>query len=110
MKIVRTILTSVFVAGFLLCFMNTGYSQGTNLGTIRGTVTDANGAVIPNAAVRITDKVTGLSRDLTTNGDGNYEAAAMKPGSYEVVIMATGFKKTIVEAVLSGSETVRADI
>src|SRR5690349_3246671 len=110
MKIVRTVMTSVLVTGALLCFMSTALSQGTNLGTIRGTVTDANGAVIPNASVKITDKATGLARDLTTNGEGNYEAAALKPGTYEVMVIATGFKKTIVEAVLSGSETIRADI
>jgi hypothetical protein len=110
MKIVRTVMTSVLVTGALLCFMSTALSQGTNLGTIRGTVTDANGAVIPNASVKITDKVTGLSRDLTTNGEGNYEAAALKPGTYEVMVIATGFKKTVVETVLSGSETVRADV
>jgi len=110
MKIVRTVMTSVLVTGALLCFMSTALSQGTNLGTIRGTITDANGAVIPNASVKITDKATGLSRDLTTNGEGNYEAAALKPGTYEVMVIATGFKKTIVETVLSGSETVRADV
>ena len=60
-----------------------GARTGTNLGTIRGTVTDANGAVIPNASVKITDKGTGLSRDLTTNGEGNYVAAALKSGTYE---------------------------
>jgi hypothetical protein len=90
--------------------MSTVFAQGTNLGTIRGTVTDANGAVIPNASVKITDKATSLSRDLTTNGEGNYEAAALKPGTYEVMVIATGFKKTVVETVLSGAETVRADI
>src|SRR4029453_16850910 len=62
------------------------------------------------AAVKITDKGTGLSRDLTTNGEGNYEAAALKPGKYEVMVIATGFKKTVVETVLGGSETVRADV
>ncbi len=110
MRIVRTIITSALTLGVLLCVSVTIYAQGTNLGTIRGTVTDVNGAVIPNAAVQITDKGTGLSRDLTTNGEGNYEAAALKPGRYDVSVMATGFKKTIVEAVLSGSETIRADI
>jgi hypothetical protein len=110
MKIVRTVMTSVLVTGALLCLMSTALGQGTNLGTIRGTVTDANGAVIPNAAVKITDKGTGLSRDLTTNGEGNYEAAALKPGMYEVMVVANGFKKIIVETSLSGAETVRADI
>src|SRR5215470_9293492 len=106
MKIVSTITRSLLVAGFLLCAASAGYAQGTNLGTIRGTVTDSNGAVIPNAAVRVTDKATGLSRELTTNGEGNYEAPALKPGTYEVVVTATGFKKSIAEAVLSGAETV----
>lgn len=110
MKIVRTVMTSVLVTGFLLCFISSASAQGTNLGTIRGTVTDTNGAVVPNAAVQITDKATGLSRDLTTNGEGNFEAAALKPGRYDVAVTATGFKKSVVEAVLSGSETVRADI
>ncbi|HEV8368799.1 MAG TPA: carboxypeptidase-like regulatory domain-containing protein [Pyrinomonadaceae bacterium] len=110
MKIVRTIMTSVLVAGFLLCFVGTGYSQGTNLGTLRGTVTDPNGAVIPNAAVKITDQTTGLSRDLTTDGEGNYEAAALKPGTYKVSVSATGFKTTEVDAVIKGADVVRADV
>src|SRR6476660_5293425 len=110
MKIVRTIMTSVLVAGFLLCFMSTGYSQGTNLGTLRGTVTDPNGAVIPNAAVKVTDQTTGLSRDLTTDGEGNYEAAALKPGTYKISITASGFKTTEVDAVIKGSDVVRADV
>jgi len=110
MKIVRTFMMSVLVTGFLFCCIGNAQAQGTNLGTIRGTVTDANGAVIPNASVQITDKATRLTRDLTTNGEGNYEAAALKPGAYEVAVTATGFKKTVVEAVISGSETVRADL
>src|SRR6185503_10991789 len=111
MKIVRTFMTSVLVTGFLLCCcIGNAQAQGTNLGTIRGTVTDANGAVIPNASVQITDKATRLTRDLTTNGEGNYEAAALKPGAYEIAVTAPGFKKSIVPAVISGAETVRADV
>jgi hypothetical protein len=63
-----------------LDFSSTGYAQGTNLGTIRGTVTDANGAVLPNAAVQVTDQATGLSRDFTTNSEGNYEVAGPETG------------------------------
>jgi hypothetical protein len=86
------------------------YSQGTNLGTIRGTVTDPNGAVIPNAAVKVTDQTTGISRDVTTDSDGNYEVAALKPGIYKISVTATGFKTTEMDAVLKGSDVVRADI
>ena len=110
MKIVRTIMTSVLVAGFLLCFVGTAYPQGTNLGTLRGTVTDPNGAVIPNAAVKITDQTTGLSRDLTTDAEGNYEAAALKPGTYKISVSASGFKTSEVDAVIKGADVVRADV
>ena len=78
MKIVRTVMMGVLVTGFLLCCIGNAQAQGTNLGTIRGTVTDANGAVIPNAAVQITDKATRLTRDLTTNGEGNYASRRSK--------------------------------
>jgi hypothetical protein len=97
-------------SAFLLCFMSSGYSQGTNLGTLRGTVTDPNGAVIPSAAVKVTDQTTGITRDLTTDKEGNYEATALKPGTYKVSVSATGFKTTEVDAVIKGSDVVRADV
>jgi len=79
MRIGRITIASVMLVGILVCFSTTGYAQGSNLGTIRGTVTDSNGAVLPNAAVQVTDQATGLSRSLTTNGEGDYEAVALKP-------------------------------
>src|ERR1051325_4442709 len=110
MKIVRTIMTIVLVAGFLMCFMGVAHAQGTNFGTLRGTVTDPAGAVIPSAAVKVTDQTTGISRDVTTDSDGNYEVAALKPGIYKISVTATGFKTTEMDAVLKGSDVVRADI
>ena len=56
MKIVRTISASLLVLGIVCCVSSFTYGQGTNLGTIRGTVTDPNGAIVPNAAVQITDR------------------------------------------------------
>src|SRR4029077_18822299 len=110
MRNVRTVITSLLVTGCLIGLAGTSYSQGTNLGTIRGSVTDPNGAVIPNAAVQITDEATGLSRDLTTDTQGNYEAAALKPGNYKITVTATGFKRTVVDAAVAGADVVRADV
>src|ERR1041384_2638664 len=110
MRIGRITIASLMLVGILITFSRTGYAQGTNLGTIRGTVTDANGAVLPSAAVQVTDQATGLSRNFTTNGEGNYEVPALKPGTYKVTITATGFKTTSMDAVVSGSDTVRADL
>ncbi|HEX3250881.1 MAG TPA: TonB-dependent receptor [Pyrinomonadaceae bacterium] len=110
MRIPRTIFAIALVLGVIFCFSGPGYSQGTNSGVLRGTVTDPNGAVIPNATVKITDQTTGLSRDLTTDGDGNYEAAALKPGTYKVSVSAAGFKTAEVDAVIKGADVVRADV
>lgn len=110
MRIARTIIVSLFLATSFIWLANPSYSQGTNLGTIRGTVTDPNGAILPNATVQVTDQTTGISRDLTTDSEGNFEAAALKPGSYKVTVTASGFKTTVVEAIVKGSDTVRADV
>src|SRR6476659_5447471 len=110
MRFGRIAITRLMLAGMLIGFSSTGYAQGSNLGTIRGTVTDSNGAVLPNASVQVTDQATGLSRSLTTNGEGNYEAVALKPGTYKVSVSATGFKTSSIDAAVSGSDTVRADV
>src|ERR1044071_5670947 len=56
--------------------------QGTDLGIIRGTVMDASGAVMPKASVEITDLATNSVRKLTSNGEGNYEAAGLRADAH----------------------------
>jgi hypothetical protein len=101
-----------FVLIFLAFFSRAGllFGQGTDLGTIQGVVTDAAGAVVPDAAVIITDALTGAVRETRTNSQGNYEMFGLKSGSYTVSITAPGMSKTeIKELVLTGSDTVSAD-
>jgi Carboxypeptidase regulatory-like domain/TonB dependent receptor len=94
----------------LVCFAGMLFSQGTDLGTLRGTVTDASGAVVPNAKVVITDLQTNIDREVKTNNDGNYEAFGLKAGSYKVVVTLPGFAtEEITNITLHGSEVVRAD-
>src|SRR6266705_2212996 len=105
------ILSNIFLmVCCVLCGIATAFSQGTNLGTIRGTVTDPNGAVITSASVQITDVETNTKRDVSTNGEGNYEVTNLKPGTYTVVIKSQGFKSLEVrDVVVRGSEVARAD-
>lgn len=86
------------------------FGQGTDLGTIHGTVTDSTGAVIPDASVTVIDALTNAARETRTNAQGNYEMFGLKPGTYKVVITAVGMsKKEITDIVLNGSDTVSAD-
>jgi hypothetical protein len=65
-------------------------------GSIQGTVTDPNGAVVPNAAITIKNKATGQTSKLTSSSSGTYASGALIPGEYEVRIEAKGFQTQVL--------------
>ena len=64
--------------------------QGT--AQISGRITDAQGAALPGVAVIVRNEETGVSRELTSSGEGSYSAAQLQPGLYSVVARLTGFR------------------
>jgi hypothetical protein len=70
------------------------YSNGQSYQSqLTGTVTDASGAVIPNADLTATNLATGVSASTKTNGDGIYRFPTLQPGQYELNCTVTGFKR-----------------
>jgi hypothetical protein len=69
-------------------------AQGGNAGTVRGTVTDPTGAVIPGATVHLTNAVSGLDRSTTTDSQGQFEIPNVSFNSYQVAVSAAGFAPT----------------
>ncbi|HET8783439.1 MAG TPA: TonB-dependent receptor, partial [Pyrinomonadaceae bacterium] len=67
----------------------------TSRGTVTGTVTDPNGAVIAGAEVTLTSAATKLTRTTTTNSEGLYRFEAVDPGTYSVKVNATGFGEVV---------------
>ncbi len=67
-----------------------GQSQSIN-GTIRGQITDATGAPVPNASVSVRNADTGYTRDLVTGADGEYLAPNLPLGTYSVTATSTSF-------------------
>jgi Carboxypeptidase regulatory-like domain/TonB-dependent Receptor Plug Domain/TonB dependent receptor-like, beta-barrel len=61
-------------------------------GAISGTVTDSSGRVIGNVQITISNLATGVTRDVTTNGEGFYSAPNLLPGMYQAKFSAKGFK------------------
>jgi len=59
-------------------------AQSTNSGDIRGTATDASGALIPDVNVTITNLDTGVVKHLTTNSDGLYDTSSIVVGRYSI--------------------------
>jgi hypothetical protein len=68
-------------------------------GGIEGTVTDPQTAVVAGATVTITQPDTGFERSLTTSDNGTYRVDQLTPGSYNVTVSASGFKRAVVSQV-----------
>jgi Carboxypeptidase regulatory-like domain/TonB dependent receptor len=88
---------AVALAAFVL-FAIAARSQ-TNEGRILGTVRDSSGGVIVGAKVTVTNTGKETSRELVTNGTGQYIAPALEPGLYTVSAEAPGFKKAVSSVV-----------
>jgi Carboxypeptidase regulatory-like domain/TonB dependent receptor len=65
-----------------------------DLATITGRVTDSSGGVVPSAKIVIEEQGTGQVYELTSNSDGEFTRPALKPSTYNVIVSATGFKKS----------------
>jgi Carboxypeptidase regulatory-like domain/TonB dependent receptor len=70
-------------------------SGQTVSGTLRGTISDSNGAVIPNATITVRNKETGLERTVTSSGEGLYNMPFLPIGVYDVEVSRTDFNKVI---------------
>jgi hypothetical protein len=75
-------------------------------GSIRGTVEDPSGAVIPNAKVTVKGTENGQRRETLTAPDGVYVVAELPAGGYDVTVESTGFQKaTQIALVEVGRDT-----
>ncbi|HTW59696.1 MAG TPA: carboxypeptidase regulatory-like domain-containing protein [Terriglobales bacterium] len=106
MKFHRTLLPVLLL---FLTFCTAAFAQDT--ASITGTVTDPSGAAVPNAKVTLTNPAQGVSRTVTTNGAGDYVFPLLPIGSYNVFVVAEGFKKYQAKGVkLDVAEKARVDV
>src|SRR5437016_11809167 len=64
-------------------------------GKITGRVMDPNGAAVAGATVKVTDVARSTTATFTTKADGLFDALYLLPGIYQVVVEASGFKKSL---------------
>ncbi|HKV77952.1 MAG TPA: carboxypeptidase regulatory-like domain-containing protein [Candidatus Sulfotelmatobacter sp.] len=95
--------------GLFLLFSATAPAQ--DAATLTGTVRDNTGAVIPGAVVSVKNAATGTVRESTTNSAGEYVAAALPPGQYNLIVTAAGFRNYQAQGVtLRVAQNARIDI
>ena len=84
---------------------------GQDNATINGTVMDPTGAVIPNAAISLTNPATGQVRQDTSNSAGAYRFANLGVGTYTLSASVTGFQKyTKTDIVVNVAQSLEEDI
>lgn len=98
---------AVAVFSLLLGISNI-FAQAGN-GSITGVVTDSNGAVIPNATVKITNNAKGNSLTTTTSGDGIYNFTSLEPGKYTVAANSGSFAEQKLEVEVQVGRTTDAN-
>src|SRR5882757_1468819 len=76
---------------FCLGVTSQGFAQDTNA-SLTGTVTDPNGAAIPNVSLTLTNEVTQFKIKVTANDAGEFIIANIPPGKYVLSATANGFK------------------
>lgn len=90
MKIIRSLLSLASIAVFLAAAPSS-FAQAI-FGSIYGTVADSTGAVVPGAAITITDVAKGTTVTATSNASGEFTVDHLIPDSYNVKITMAGFK------------------
>ena len=65
----------------------------THKATIRGTVKDPNGALVPGASVNIQNNETSETRSATSDAQGEYAIASLPAGNYMLTVQASGFDR-----------------
>ena len=78
----------------LLLLSSVAFAQsGVATADLSGTVTDPQGAVVPNATVTLRNAATGVERTVRTDTDGRYVFSSVAPADYELTVSADGFKR-----------------
>jgi len=86
-RFLAVVLAMVFVAAFSMS------AQTLTTGDITGTVTDATGAVVPNAPVSARNVGTGAVVNSSSSSNGSFRFSLLKPGNYVILVNVSGFAK-----------------
>jgi len=103
---VKRLFLVAVVAGFSVCCLH-----AQTFGEVTGRVTDASGAVIPGAALTLTNVNTNAVRNTLTAEAGAYTFPSVAPGVYRLRTELPGFKTAVSEQFeVQVQQVVRLDV
>lgn len=106
----RNLISSFLVIGCLL-FSGVLNAQQADRATITGIIMDSSGAVVPDAAVTITNEATHVDTVVKSSSTGNYSTPPLILGTYTVKAAKESFKASVQTGILlQGGANYRQDI
>lgn len=106
-----SVLARVVLPLLVISFTTAWVCGQATFGTIRGSVMDSAGALVPGVSVTVTHQATNIQRTAISNDRGSYEVTHLNPGMYRVTAELPGFKRFLHENIdVRSVETVRIDV
>ena len=91
---------SIVFAALLICLSTLTALGQVTTGSISGTASDPQGAVVAGATITVVNNTTGSERTTISNSAGTFDIQALQPGTYTVTVEATGFRKAVARDVV----------
>ncbi len=92
-------LKSIAVSVLLSLVLTRNAPAQTESATVRGTIKDPQGGVVPDVAVTITRTETGTLASTKTNASGVYAFIGLLPGHYRMAVSKPGFKEMAIQEI-----------
>ena len=100
-KFLNATLAVLFVLlGVAAAPVRSAHAQSAATGAIAGTVTDSNGALLPNTVIKITSTDLGVARTVKTNSSGEFRISDLQPGTYTATFVSDGFETAEQKAIV----------
>ncbi|HQR36295.1 MAG TPA: carboxypeptidase-like regulatory domain-containing protein, partial [Blastocatellia bacterium] len=100
----------VFGIVFSLLALSSAALAQNYRGSVRGRVTDSNGASVKGAKVSLVDQDTNQTRTGVSNEVGEYAFLLLRPGAYRLQVEQTGFKRASENLIVRVNQEARLDI
>jgi Carboxypeptidase regulatory-like domain len=92
------LLKRILLIGVALLFAGTPSFTQVTLSTLRGTVADQSGAILPGAEITLVDRATNVvARRLPSAADGSFEIPDVRSGTYRLTVTLKGFKSFVAD-------------
>lgn len=94
----------------LIVTMLAAFSLAAQTSSLKGEVTDGQGATIPDAVITLTNRGTAAVRKTTSDAAGAYNVPSMPPGTYKLEAVKPGFRAFVAQVTLQIDTPASLDI